>query len=248
MTKTTIENKRKELIENIDNAILKIQKTKTVFDLDLLKDYKNNYYIKNIYIVFDNKGLNVFSKETFAELDFSYEDIVDFVVIKSIRNCSLQVFCQLNQDEEFVNSVIEALKKYRKKLIGLEKLDEFDCGLYNADYAYELYDYGDIPYSIATNGQRLYKIFRNRSYPEEFWECIWAVSFHASCDNIQLPYIDSDNFRKLLTENAIKSNVYGKGFEKNLDEFLETAEELDLEDGLNDFFYAIVEVVSDWSW
>ena len=248
MTKTTIENKRKELIENIDNAILKIQKTKTVFDLDLLKDYKNNYYIKNIYIVFDNKGLNVFSKETFAELDFSYEDIVDFVVIKSIRNCSLQVFCQLNQDEEFVNSVIEALKKYRKKLIGLEKLDEFDCALYNADYAYELYNYGDIPYSIATNGQRLYKIFRNRSYPEEFWECIWAVSFHASCDNIQLPYIDSDNFRKLLTENAIKSNVYGKGFEKNLDEFLETAEELDLEDGLNDFFYAIVEVVSDWSW
>lgn len=92
MTKTTIENKRKELIENIDNAISKIQKTKTVFDVDFLEDYKNNYYIKNIYIIFDNKGLNVFSKETFAELDFSYEDIVDFVVIKSIRNCSLKVF------------------------------------------------------------------------------------------------------------------------------------------------------------
>lgn len=240
----TIENKRRELIENIDNAILKIQKTKTVFDLDLLKDYKNNYYIKNIYIVFDNKGLNVFSKET----DFSKEDVVDFVVIKIIRNCSLKEFYNLNQDEEFVNSVIEALEKYKKKLIGLEKSDEFDCGLYNADYAYELYDYGDIPYSIATNGQRLYKIFRNRSYPEEIWECIWSVSFHASCDNIQLPYIDSDNFRKLLTENAIKSNVYGKGFEKNLEDFLEIAQELELEDGLNDFFYSIVEVVSDWSW
>lgn len=244
MTKTTIENKRKELIENIDNAILKIQKTKTVFDLDLLKDYKNNYYIKNIYIVFDNKGLNVFSKET----DFSKEDVVDFVVIKIIRNCSLKEFYNLNQDEEFVNSVIGKLEKYKQKLIGLEKSDEFDCGLYNADYAYELYDYGDIPYSIATNGQRLYKIFRNRSYPEEFWECIWSVSFHASCDNIQLPYIDSDNFRKLLTENAIKSNVYGKGFEKNLEDFLEIAQELELEDGLNDFFYSIVEVVSDWSW
>lgn len=240
----TIENKRRELIANVENTISKIQKTKTVFDVDFLEDCKNNYYIKNIYIIFDNKGLNVFSKET----DFSKEDVVDFVVIKSIRNCSLQVFCQLNQDEEFVNSVIEALEKYKKKLIGLEKLDEFDCGLYNADYAYELYDYGDIPYSIATNGQRLYKIFRNRSYPEEFWECIWSVSFHASCDNIQLPYIDSNNFRKLLTENAIKSNVYGKGFEKNLEDFLEIVQELELEDGLNDFFYSIVEVVSDWSW
>lgn len=243
----TIDIKRKELIKNIENTISKIQKTKTVFDVDFLEDYKNNYYIKNIYIIFDNKGLNVFSKETFTELDFSYEDIVDFVVIKSIRNCSLQVFCQLNQDKEFVNSIINSLEEYKRKLIGLEKLDKFDCVLYNADYVYELYDYGDIPYSLATNGQRLYKIFRNRSYPEELWECIWSVSFHASCDNIQLPYIDSDNFRKLLTENAIKSNVYDKGFEKNLDEFLETVEELDLEDGLNDFFYAIVEVVSDWS-
>lgn len=242
----TIDIKRKELIKNIENTISKIQKTKTVFDVDFLEDYKNNYYIKNIYIIFDNKGLNVFSKETFTELDFSYEDIVDFVVIKSIRNCSLQVFCQLNQDKEFVNSIINSLEEYKRKLIGLEKLDKFDCVLYNADYVYELYDYGDIPYSLATNGQRLYKIFRNRSYPEELWECIWSVSFHASCDNIQLPYIDSNNFRKLLTENAIKSNVYSKEFEKNLNEFLEKAKELNLEDGLNDFFYAIVDVVSDW--
>ena len=103
--------------------------------------------------------------------------------------------------------------------------------------------YGDIPYSIATNSQRLYKIFTNRSYPRAFWETIWRVSFH----NDQLPYIDSDNFRELLTEEAIRSKYYSKEFEKNLDEFLEKAQELDLEDGLNDFFYAIVEVVSDWS-
>lgn len=236
MTTTTIENKRRKLIENVENTISKIQKTKTIFDVDFLKDCKNNYYIKNIYIIFDNKGLNVFSKETVFSKE---EDVVDFVLIKIIRNCSLNEFYNLNQDEEFVNSVIESLEEYKKRLIELEKTDEF---------SYELYDDGAIPYSIATNGQRLYKIFTNRSYPKEFWECIWSVSFHASCDNIQLPYIDSDNFRKLLTENAIKSNVYSREFEKNLDEFLEKAQELDLEDGLNDFFYAIVEVVSDWSW
>lgn len=244
MTTTTIENKRRKLIENVENTISKIQKTKTVFDLDFLEDCKNKEDFENLHIIFDNNGLNILLKET----DFSKEDVVDFVLIKYVRSCSLEDFYELNQDEEFVSSVIEALEKYKKKLIALEKTDEFDCGLYSADYEYELYDYGDIPYSIATSGQRLHKIFCNRRYPEAFWECIWGVSFHASCDNIQLPYIDSDNFRKLLTENAIKSNVYGKGFEKNLDEFLETAEELDLEDGLNDFFYAIVEVVSDWSW
>lgn len=233
---TTIENKRRKLIENVENEISRIQKTNTVFDLDFLKDCKNNYYIKNIYIIFDNKGLNVFSKETVFSKE---EDVVDFVLIKIIRNCSLNEFYNLNQDEEFVNSVIESLEEYKKILIELEKTDEF---------SYELYDDGVIPYSIATNGQRLYKIFTNRSYPKEFWECIWSVSFHASCDNIQLPYIDSDNFRKLLTENAVKSNVYSREFEKNLDEFLEKAKELALEDGLNDFFYAIVEVVSNWSW
>lgn len=236
MTTTTVENKRRKLIENVENTISKIQKTKTVFDLDFLEDCKNNYYIKNIYIIFDNKGLNVFSKETVFSKE---EDVVDFVLIKIIRNCSLNEFYNLNQDEEFVNSVIESLEEYKKRLIELEKTDEF---------SYELYDDGVIPYSIATNGQRLYKIFTNRSYPKEFWECIWSVSFHASCDNIQLPYIDSDNFRKLLTENAIKSNVYSREFEKNLDEFLEKAKELELEDGFNDFFYAIVNVVSNWSW
>lgn len=233
---TTIDNKRRKLIENVENEISRIEKAKTVFDVNFLKDCKNNYYIKNIYIIFDNKGLNVFSKETVFSKE---EDVVDFVLIKIIRNCSLNEFYNLNQDEEFVNSVIESLEEYKKRLIELEKTDEF---------SYELYDDGVIPYSIATNGQRLYKIFTNRSYPKEFWECIWSVSFHASCDNIQLPYIDSDNFRKLLTENAVKSNVYSREFEKNLDEFLEKAKELDLEDGLNDFFYAIVEVVSDWSW
>ena len=59
--------------------------------------------------------------------------------------------------------------------------------------------------------------------------------------------ICSDNFRELLTKNAIKSNVYSYEFKKNLDEFLEKAQELDLEDGLDDFFYSIVNIVSDWS-
>ena len=45
----------------------------------------------------------------------------------------------------------------------------------------------------------------------------------------------------------MRSNVYSYGFVKNLDEFLEKAEELDLEDGLDDFFYSIVNIVSDWS-
>lgn len=236
---TTIENKRRELIANVENEILKIDKTKTVFNLDFLEKCKNKGNFRNSHIVFDNKGLNILSKET----DFSKEDVVDFVVIKTIRNCSLKEFYKLNQDEEFVNSVIEALEEYKKKLIGLENLDEFDCELYSADYEYELYDYGDIPYSIATNGQRLHKIFCNRRYPEVFWEIIWRVSFH----NDRLPYLDSDNFREFITEEAIRANVYSFGFKKNLDEFLEKAEELDLEDGLDDFFYSIVNIVSNWS-
>ena len=119
---TTIENKRRKLIENVENEISRIQKTNTVFDLDFLKDCKNNYYIKNIYIIFDNKGLNVFSKETVFSKE---EDVVDFVLIKIIRNCSLNEFYNLNQDEEFVNSVIESLEEYKKILIELEKTDEF---------------------------------------------------------------------------------------------------------------------------
>lgn len=237
---TTVENKRRKLIENVENEILKIQKTKTVFEMDFLEDCKNKDDFENLHIIFDNNGLNILLKET----DFSYEDIVDFVLIKYVRSCSLEDFYKLNQDKEFVDSVIESLEKYKKKLIGLEKLDEFDCALYNADYEYELYDYDDIPYSLATNSQRLYKIFRNRRYPEAFWESIWGVSFH----NDRLPYIDTDNFRELTTEEAIRSKYYSKGFEENLNDFLETVEELDLEDGLNDFFYAIVDVVSDWSW
>lgn len=236
---TTIENKRRKLIENVENTISKIDKTKTVFDLDFLKDCKNKEDFENLHIIFDNTGLNILLKET----DFSKEDVVDFVLIKYVRSCSLEDFYELNQDEEFVSSVIEALEKYKKKLIALEKTDEFDCGLYNADYEYELYDYGDIPYSLATNSQRLYKIFTNRSYPEAFWKCIWGVSFH----NDRLPYIDSDNFREFIIEEAMRSNFYSYGFVRNLDEFLEKAQELELEDGLNDFFYSIVEVVSDWS-
>lgn len=236
---TTIDNKIRKLIENVENEISKIQKTKNVFDVDFLEDCKNKEDFKNLHIIFDNNGLNILLKET----DFSKEDVVDFVVIKIIRNCSLKEFYNLNQDEEFVNSVIESLEKYKKKLTSLEKLDEFDCGLYDADYEYELYDYGDIPYSLATNSQRLYKIFTNRSYPEAFWETIWGVSFH----NDRLPYMDSDIFREFITKEAMRSNVYSYVFVKNLDEFLEKAQELELEDGLNDFFYSIVEVVSDWS-
>ena len=235
----TIDIKRRELIENVENTISKIQKTKTVFDLDFLEDCKNKEDFENLHIIFDNNGLNILLKET----DFSKEDVVDFVLIKYVHNCSLEDFYRLNQDREFIDSVIEALEKYKKKLIALEKTDEFDCGLYNADYEYELYDYGDIPYSIATNGQRLHKIFCNRRYPEAFWESIWGVSFH----NDRLPYMDSDIFREFIIEEAMRSNVYSYVFVKNLDEFLKTAEELDLEDGLDDFFYSIVNIVSDWS-
>lgn len=237
MTTTTIENKRRKLIENVESEILKIQKTKTVFDLDFLEDYKNSNSIKKIFIIFDNKGLNIILKETTEEFKFSYEDIVDFVKIEPIGNCSLQDFYNLNQDKKFVNSVISSLEEYKERLIGLDKMSE-------SEYDIELYDDGVIPYLIATSGQRLYKIFTNRSYPRAFWETIWSVSFH----NDQLPYIDSDNFRELLTEEAIKSKYYSKEFEKNLNEFLETVEELELEDGLNDFFYGIVNVVSNWSW
>lgn len=233
---TTIENKRRKLIENVENAILKIEKTKNVFDVDFLEDYKNSNSIKKLFIIFDNKGLNIILKETTEELKFSYEDIVDFVKIEPIGNCSLKDFYNLNQDKKFVNSVINSLEEYKERLIGLDKMSE-------SEYDIELYDDGAIPYSIANSGQRLYKIFTNRSYPRAFWEAIWGVSSH----NDQLPYIDSDNFRELVIEEAIRSNVYSKGFERNLEDFLEKAKELDLEDGLNDFFYAIVEVVSDWS-
>ena len=228
---TTIENKRRKLIENVENEISRIQKTNTVFDLDFLENCKNKEDFENLHIIFDDNGLNILLKET----DFSKEDVVDFVLIKE--------FFKLNQDKEFVDSVNEKLEKYKQKLIGLEKLDEFDCGLYSADYEYELYDYGDIPYSIATNGQRLHKIFCNRRYPEVFWEIIWRVSFH----NDRLPYLDSDNFREFIIEEAMRANVYSYGFVRNLDEFLEKAQELDLEDGLDDFFYSIVNIVSDWS-
>lgn len=233
---TTIENKRRKLIENVKNAILKIEKTKNVFDVDFLEDYKNSNSIKKIFIIFDNKGLNIILKETTEELKFSYEDIVDFVKIEPIGNCSLKDFYNLNQDKKFVNSVINSLEEYKERLIGLDKMSE-------SEYDIELYDDGAIPYSIANSGKRLYKIFTNRSYPRAFWETIWRVSFH----NDRLPYIDNDNFRELIVEEAIRSNVYSEGFERNLDEFLEKAEELDLEDGLDDFFYSIVNIVSDWS-
>lgn len=231
----TIENKRRELIENVENEISKIEKAKTVFDVNFLEDCKNNNSIKDVYIIFGNKGLTVVLKETTEDLDFSYEDVVDFVKIKPIGNCSLQDFYNLNQDKKFVNSVIESLEKYKKRLIGLDSESEYDI---------KLYDDGAIPYSIATSAQRLYKIFSNRRYPRAFWESIWGCSFH----NDQLPYIDSDNFRELLTEEAVRSKYHSKEFEKNLNDFLETVEELNLEDGLNDFFYSIVDVVSDWSW
>ena len=40
----TIDIKRKELIEKVENEILKIEKAKTVFDLDFLEDCKNIYH------------------------------------------------------------------------------------------------------------------------------------------------------------------------------------------------------------
>ena len=53
--------------------------------------------------------------------------------------------------------------------------------------------------------------------------------------------------REFIIEEAMRANVYSYGFVRNLDEFLEKAQELDLEDGLDDFFYSIVNIVSDWS-
>lgn len=53
---TTIENKRRELIENVENTISKIQKTKTVFDVDFLEDCKNKEDFENLHIIFDDNG------------------------------------------------------------------------------------------------------------------------------------------------------------------------------------------------
>ena len=59
--------------------------------------------------------------------------------------------------------------------------------------------------------------------------------------------MDTDIFREFIIKEAMRSNVYGYEFVRNLDEFLEKAQELDIEDGLDDFFYSIVNIVSDWS-
>ena len=60
-----LNTKKKELIEQIENEILKIQKNNTIFDLDFLEKYQNYNILKcdslnHIYIVFGNKGLYSF--------------------------------------------------------------------------------------------------------------------------------------------------------------------------------------------
>lgn len=52
--------KKKELIKQIDDEILKIQKNNTIFDLEFLENYQNNSIIHNdslnIHIAFEKKG------------------------------------------------------------------------------------------------------------------------------------------------------------------------------------------------
>lgn len=245
--------KKKELIKQIDNEILKIQKNNSIFDLNFLENYQNNSIIHkdslNIHIVFGNKGLDIFLQELTGNIfidtdkDFLEEDIVDFVLIDSIRNCSYRDIYKFNQDEEFINSFIELLKRYKNYLIKLEfsSKSNYESCDYDDVCDYEFYDYGFIPYSIATNLQRIYKIFCN-TCPQGFrradsiWEAIFNVPSKVVANNSP---IDKDNFRKLIIEQG--GNPY------YLDNFLKKVEKLDLEDALEDLFYIIKNIVCNWA-
>ena len=232
---------KKELIKQIDDEILKIQKNNTIFNLEFLENYQNNSIIHNdslnIHIVFGNKGLNIFLQELTGniiidtDIHFLEKDIVDFVLIDSIYNCSYQEIYKLNQDTEFINSFIESLKRYKNYLIKLEISSKSN---------YELYDYGFIPYSIATNTQRIYKIFCN-TCPQGFrqadsiWEAIYSVPSKTVAENSP---IDKADFRKLIVDQG------GKSYQ--LDLFLKKVEKLELEDSLEELFYIIQNIVCDW--
>lgn len=245
--------KKKELIKQIDDEILKIQKNNTIFNLEFLENYQNNSIIHNdslnIHIVFGNKGLNIFLQELTGniivdtDIHFLEKDIVDFVLIDSIYNCSYREIYKLNQDTEFINSVIEALNKYKKYWIELDIFSKSTDELYgyNCNYYYELYEEGYIPYSMANNTQRIYKIFNNY-FGEDVMEYIYWISDGST----SLPYINKDNFKNLLIERAIKDKRYSEGFAKSIDQFLEKVTKFELEDSLDELFYIINDIVSEW--
>lgn len=230
---------KKELIKQIDDEILKIQKNNTIFNLEFLENYQNNSIIHNdslnIHIVFGNKGLYL--------LNSFEKDIVDYVLIKSTRTRLFQEIYKLNQDTEFINSVIEALNKYKKYWIELDIFSKSTDELYgyNCNYYYELYEEGYIPYSMANNTQRIYKIFNNY-FGEDVMEYIYWIS----AGSTSLPYINKDIFKKLLIEQAIKNNRDREMFVKIIDHFLEKVNKFELEDSLDVLFYIITDIVSEW--
>ena len=213
--------KKKELIEQIEDEILKIQKNNSIFDLEFLENYEKKHIINSdslldIHILFGNKGLDIFCKK------LTYK---------------------LNQDTEFINSVIEALNKYKKYWIELDIFSKSTDELYgyNCNYYYELYEEGYIPYSMANNTQRIYKIFNNY-FGEDVMEYIYWISDGST----SLPYINKDNFKNLLIERAIKNKRYSEGFAKSIDQFLEKVTKFELEDSLDELFYIINDIVSEW--
>ena len=166
--------KKKEIIEQIEDEILKIQKNNSIFDLEFLENYEKKHIINSdslldIHILFGNKGLDIFCKKLTGDiiidfgLDFLKKDIVDYVIIGSTYKHSYQEFYKFNQDEKFINSFIEELKRYKNYLLELKisAKSNYESYLYLDIYDYQLYDYSLIPYSIATNTQRIYKIFCN---------------------------------------------------------------------------------------
>ena len=230
----------------------KFKKNNTIFDLEFLENYQNNSIIHNdslnIHIAFEKKGLNIFLQELTGniiidtDIHFLEKDIVDFVLIDSIYNCSYQEIYKLNKDTEFINSVIEALNRYKKYWIELDIFSESTDELYgyNCDYYYELYEEGYIPYSMANNTQRIYKIFNNY-FGEDVMDSIYWIS----AGSTSLPYINKDNFKNLLIERAIKDKRYSEGFAKSIDQFLEKVTKFELEDSLDGLFYIINDIVSE---
>ena len=244
---------KKELIKQIDDEILKIQKNNSIFDLEFLENYEKKHIINSdslldIHILFGNKGLDIFCKKLTGDiiidfgLDFLKKDIVDYVIIGSTYKHSYQEFYKFNQDEKFINSFIEELKRYKNYLIELKisAKSNYESYLYLDIYDYQLYDYSFIPYSIATNTQRIYKIFCNTCSRKAEWEySIWEAIYRVPYDNVaEKSPIDKDDFRKLIIDQRV--NPY------YLDIFLKKVETLELEDSLEELFYIVWNIVCNW--
>ena len=236
--------KKKELIEQIEDEILKIQKNNSIFDLEFLENYEKKHIINSdalldIHILFGNKGLDIIIA---PNKDFLDKDIVDYVIIDSSYKHSYQEFYKLNQDEEFINYIIESLKGYKNYLLELKisSKSNYESYLYLDIYDYELYNYSLIPYSIATNTQRIYKIFCDTCSPKAEWEySIWEAIYRVPYDEVaNNSPIDKDNFRKLIIDQRV--NPY------YLDIFLKKVEALELEDSLEELFYIVGNIVCGW--